>query len=181
MTEVDYWGYDTTGEKLGTIFIHLVVENFTEGVSIYENHAGCERGYFLTSKGEAVTVEKYKNRDLYKNGDKKQIIHIPDLVLADIKRLKIINIEGKKDTKMLQGIEQLNDFDAFEETYIRKHYPEYKEIIRTVVLYGGTGKAIVEIDVSFLLNIKGEMILNIKKSPEIFQEAIKNLIDYWKA
>lgn len=45
----DYWKYDTDGEKLGTIFIHLVVENFTEGYSIFENHAGSEKGYFITN------------------------------------------------------------------------------------------------------------------------------------
>lgn len=133
----DYWKYDLQGEKLGTIFIHLVVENFTNGFSIYENHAGCERGYFLTSKGEPKVVEKYKNRQLYKAGDKSQIIHIPDLVLADIDRLKIINVEGKKDIAMKQGIAELKNFGAFEEAYVRTYYPEYKEIIRTVVLYGG--------------------------------------------
>ena len=180
MAKVDYWKYDVTGEKLGTIFIHLVVENFTEGLSIYENHAGCERGYFITSKGEHIAVEKYKDRELYKEGDKNQIIHIPDLVLADVKRLKIINIEGKKNTKMQEGISQLNDFDAFEEFYIQTHYPEYRKIIRTVVLYGGEENSITEIDVSFLLNKKGEMILNIKNSPKLFQEAIKNLIAYWR-
>jgi hypothetical protein len=26
----NYWKYDTEGEKLGTIFIHLVVENFSD-------------------------------------------------------------------------------------------------------------------------------------------------------
>ena len=48
----EYWHYDTTGEKLGTIFIHTVVENFTEGYSIFDNHAGCEKSYFITSKQE---------------------------------------------------------------------------------------------------------------------------------
>jgi len=49
-----YWKYDTDGEKLGTIFIHLVVENFTQGYSIFENHAGCEKGYFITKTGEHI-------------------------------------------------------------------------------------------------------------------------------
>ena len=52
----DYWHYDLKGEKLGTIFIHLVIENFTNGISIYENHAGCERGYFITKNGESKSV-----------------------------------------------------------------------------------------------------------------------------
>ncbi|MFA6760879.1 MAG: hypothetical protein WCR69_07550 [Sulfuricurvum sp.] len=175
----DYWRYDTQGEKLGTIFVHLVVDNFTNGFSVYENHAGCERGYFLTSRGEPIVVEKYKNREAYKAGDKSQIIHIPDLVLADIDRLKIINIEGKKDTTMEQGIEELNNFHAFENTYIKTYYPEYKEIIRTVVIYGGVKEAVDRIEVSFLLNKQGKMVLGIK-APELFHEAIKNLLDYWR-
>jgi len=176
---ITYWRYDLKGEKLGTIFVHLVVENFTSGFSIYENHAGCERGYFMTSEGKPVVVKKYKNRVKYKAGDKSQIIHIPDLVLADIDRLKVINVEGKKDTTMEQGIKELGNFDAFEETYIKTYYPEYKEIIRTVVLYGGKKDTIERIEVSFLLNAKGQMILGIK-APELFKEAIKNLLDYWK-
>lgn len=175
----NYWRYDLKGEKLGTIFVHLVVENFTTGFSIYENHAGCERGYFLTSKGKPVVVEKYADREAYKAGDKSQIIHIPDLVLADIDRLKVINVEGKKDSTMEQGIRELDNFDAFEETYIKTYYPEYKEIIRTVVLYGGTKEEIDKIEVSFLLNSKGKMILNVK-APELFKEAIENLFAYWR-
>ena len=173
-----YWKYDIKGEKLGTIFVHLVIENFTSGVSIYENHAGCERGYFITSKGKPVVVEKYKDRERYKAGDKSQIIHIPDLVIADIDRLKIINVEGKKYSNMEQGIRELDNFDAFEETYIKTYYSKYKEIIRTVVLYGGKENSIERIEVSFLLNAEGRMILGIK-SPEIFKEAINNLLDYW--
>ncbi len=179
-TEHDvYWRYDMQGEKLGTIFVHLVVENFTKGFSIYENHAGCERGYFLTQEGKPIVVEKYIDRDVYKAGDKSKIIHIPDLVLADVDRLKVINVEGKKDSTMEQGIRELENFDAFEETYIKTYYPEYKEIIRTVVLYGGTKEKIDRIEVSFLLNSKGKMILNVKATV-LFQEAIKNLFDYWR-
>ena len=175
----EYWKYDFKGEKLGTIFIHLVVENFTSGISIYENHAGCERGYFITSEGKHIAVEKYKDKMKYKSGDKSQIIHIPDLVLADIDRLKIINVEGKKDIFVEQGINELNNFDTFEDSYIKKHYPQYKEIIRTVVLYGGKQNHIERIEVSFLLNSKGQMILGIK-APELFKEAIQNLLDYWR-
>jgi len=175
----EYWKYDLKGEKLGTIFVHLVVENFTSGISIYENHAGCERGYFMTSNNEAVVVKKYKNKVKYKAGDKSQIINIPDLVLADIDRFKIINVEGKKDSTMEQGIKELDNFDAFEEKYIRIYYPDYKEIVRTVVLYGGKKDFIDKVEISFLLNEKGQIILN-ASAPELFNNAIKNLFDYWR-
>ena len=174
-----YWRYDLRGEKLGTIFVHLVVENFTNGFSIYENHAGCERGYFMTKDGDAKVVKKYIDKVKYKAGDKEQIIHIPDSVLVDADRLKIINIEGKKYQNMEQGINELNNFDAFENFYIREYFPEYREIIRTVVLYGSSKEEIERIEVSFLLNLQGKMILSVN-APEIFVEAIKNLLDYWR-
>ena len=175
----DYWKYEQNGEKIGTIFVHLVVENFTKGFSIYENHAGCERGYFMTKDGEAKTVKKYIDHEKYKAGDKSQIVHIPDLVVADTERLEIINVEGKKYKNMDQGIHELNNFDAFEEYYIKEYYPEYKKIIRTVVLYGSFQDQIERIEVSFLLNTNGKMILSIN-SPKVFVEAITNLLDYWR-
>lgn len=178
-TKEEYWRYDLKGEKLGTIFVHLVVESFTRGFSIYENHAGCERGYFMTEQGEPIVVGKYFDKEKYKAGDKTQIIYIPDLVLVDIDRTEIINVEGKKNTTMEQGIQELNNFDGFENHYIRKYFPEYKTIIRTVVLYGGTKESIDRIEVSFLLNAKGKMVLSVQ-APELFQEAIRNLLAYWR-
>ncbi|WP_232528211.1 hypothetical protein [Prevotella intermedia] len=65
-TPQNYWRYDMEGEKLGTIFIHIVVENFTESYSIFENHAGCEKGYFQTSQGECIPLAKYADREAYK-------------------------------------------------------------------------------------------------------------------
>jgi hypothetical protein len=94
--ERKYWKYETESEKLGTIFVHIVVENFTIGDAIFENHAGCERGYFITKEGEPISLEKYSDRDAYKRGDKSKIISLPDLILIDFGRCEIINIEGKK-------------------------------------------------------------------------------------
>lgn len=174
----DYWKYDKDGEKLGTIFIHLVVEEFTQGYSIFENHAGCEKGYFFPLSGEPIPLEKYKDRVSYKAGDKKQIIEIPDLILLDKKEKEIINIEGEKYVHRNAGILQIKTFDFIEKIYIKKHYPKYK-IIRTVVLFGSEETSIVEIEVGFLLNKNGQLILSVK-APKLFQEAIKNLLDFWK-
>ena len=91
-----YWHYEIQGEKIATIFLHLVVEEFTRARAIYENHAGCERGYFITQDNKNLTVEKYENRDEYKNGNENARIFIPDLVLAYFDREQVINIEGKK-------------------------------------------------------------------------------------
>ncbi len=173
----NYWKYETEGEKLGTIFIHLVVENFTKGFSIFENHAGCEKGYFITSKGKHIPLEKYLDRKAYKAGNKNKIISIPDLILIDFDRSEVINIEGKKYQFRQNGINKLKSFNDIEKTYIKKYYPKYKSI-RTVILYGGTENKVVEIEVSFLLNKNGNLVLGIK-APVLFREAIKNLLDFW--
>ena len=131
----DYWHYDKKGEKLGTIFIHIVVENFTESYSVFENHAGCEKGYFRTSKDEYIPLAKYADREKYKAGDKDQIVFIPDLVLLDIKETEVITIAGKKYEFRRNGINELAGYDAFDKMYLKKYYPKFK-IVRTVVLYG---------------------------------------------
>ena len=172
-----YWKYETEGEKLGTVFIHLVVENFTNGKSIFENHAGSEKGYFITKEGKPIVLQKYENREAYKRGDKSKIVNIPDLILIDFGRSEIINVEGKKYEFRHKAIEELALFKPIEDLYIKKYYSEYK-IIRTVVLYGGTATKVIEIEVGFLLNKNGNLVLGIK-APELFREAIKNLIDFW--
>lgn len=174
----NYWGYDLTGEKLGTIFIHLVVENFTESYSIFENHAGCEKGYFKTSEGDHIALAKYADRDAYKAGDKEQIVFIPDLVLLDVEKSEAITIEGKKFQYKQDGIDELNNYDSFDRLYLNKYYPEYT-IVRTVVLYGGSETKVIEVEVGFLLNSEGRLVLGIK-APTLFTRAIRNLLDYWK-
>jgi len=175
----DYWYYERNSEKLGTIFIHIVVESFTSGISIYENHAGCERGYFIDRNGLHLTVSKtIPSEDYSSDDDEKQIIALPDLVLIDCERLEVINIEGKKSINVDLGIEELNNFDEIEKYYIRKYYPEYT-IIRTVVLYGGLDDHIEKMEVCLLLNEKGKMILGIKV-PELIKVGIKNLLDFWR-
>jgi hypothetical protein len=172
-----YWHYDHQGEKLGTIFIQTVVESFTESYAIFDNHAGCEKSYFLTSNGEHVPLAKYYDKEKYKAGDKDQIIFIPDLVLLDIKETEVITIEGKKYQYRQNGIDELAGYDAFDELYLNKYYPQFK-IIRTVVLYGSDEERIVEVEIGFLLNEHGKMVLGIK-APKLFTRAIKNLLDYW--
>jgi hypothetical protein len=174
----DYWRYEYSGEKLATIFIHLVVESFTRGESIFENHAGCEKGYFITSDGNNIPLAKYKDKDRYKLGDKSQKIEIPDLILLDLERNTIINIEGKKIENLNKGLKELELYDFIEKEYIKKHYDGYK-IVRTLVLYGGKEKEVHEIKVGFLLNKEGCLVLGIQ-APELFKEAIKNLLNYWK-
>ena len=177
MKDDEYWKYETESEKLGTIFVHIVVENFTNGDAIFENHAGCEKGYFITKEGKPIPLEKYTDREAYKKGDKSKIICIPDLILIDFGRCEIINIEGKKYEFRHKAIEELKNFEEIEKRYIKKYYPKYK-ILRTVVLYGGHEREVIEIEIGFLLNKDGDLVLGIKP-PELFKDAIKNLIDFW--
>lgn len=172
-----YWHYDLDGEKLGTIFVHVVVENFTKGYAIFENHAGCEKGYFITKEGDHIPLAKYSDRAAYKEGDKSKIISIPDLILLDFDRSEIINVEGKKYQFKEQGIEDLKAFGDIEDNYIKKYYPGFK-ITRTVVLYGSKENKIIEIEISFLLNENGQIILGVR-APALFKDAIKNLMDFW--
>ena len=173
----DYWHYETQGEKLGTIFIHICVENFTEGYSIFENHAGCEKGYFVTADNQHIALEKYSDRDAYKDGDKSAIVFIPDLVLLDVAETEVITIEGKKYCNKQKGIEELNNYDSFDKMYLKKYYPKYT-IVRTVVLYGSNHERICEVEVGFLLNEHGKLVLGIR-APKIFTRAINNLLGYW--
>lgn len=174
----DYWHYEKKGEKLGTIFIHLVVENFTNGYSIFENHAGCEKGYFQTSRGEHIPLQKYVDREAYKDGDKDQIVFIPDLVLLDVDEKEVITIEGKKYEFRYNGIEELNNYDAFDKLYLKPNYGDFK-IVRTVVLYGSNEEKIGELEVGFLLNERGKLVLGVR-APSLFKKAITNLLDFWK-
>lgn len=103
----EYQKYDRNGEKLGTILIHVVVENFTRGYSIFENHAGCEKGYFVTKEGDHIPLAKYQDREKYKSGYKDQIINIPDIILIDLDRNEVVNIEGEKYSFRQNGIKEL--------------------------------------------------------------------------
>jgi len=166
------------GEKMATIFLHLLIEYFSNGFCIYSNHAGTERGYFLTKSFKNLVIEKYKNRDAYKKGDKSQIINLPDLVICDNENKQIINIEGEQFKNVSVGIEQLKLFDAFEKSYIKPNYPGMP-IYRKVVLFGGDSKGLNNNQVSFILTKLGELCISIENSPYILKKSIQNLYDYY--
>lgn len=172
-----YWDYDYKWEKLWTIFIHIVTENFTKSNCLFENHAGCEKSYFLTKEWKHIPLQKYLDKEEYKNWDKSKRVAIPDLVLIDFEHSEILNLEGKKYEFRRKWIQELNEFDAIEELYLKPNYPGYK-ILRSVILYWSSEESIIEIEVSFLLNENWKMVLWIQ-SPKLFKQALKNLLDYW--
>ena len=171
-----YWKYDIQSEKIATIFLHLVVEEFTQGRSVFDNHAGCERGDFKKIQEQDVdyiVLEKYEDEEAYKAGNKSKRLHLPDLILFDDQRNEIINIEGKKFGNRKTGIKQLEKYDAIEREHIQQHY-SWCQIIRTVVIYGSQQTRIAEPEIGFLLNKCGDLILG-QEPPKIFVEVIEAL------
>ena len=151
-----------------------------ESVSFYANVAGIYAAFHKKWDPRAtktLTLRPIKLLNNHKAGDKNQIIHIPDLILLDFARCEVINIEGKKYQFRHNGIAELANYDYIEEHYIKKYYNPRK-IIRTVVLYGSTETQLIEIEIGFLLNQNGQLILGVQ-APELFKEAIKNLLDFW--
>lgn len=172
----EYWNYDLEWEKLWTIFLHIVTEYFTNSNSLFENHAGCEKSYFLTKEWNHIPLQKYIEQEKWAELYKVKVA-IPDLILIDFNNSEILNLEWKKYKFKENWIKELDDFDAIEDIYIKPNYPDYK-ILRSVVLYWSTETEILEIEVSFLLNKNWNIILWIQ-APKLFKEAIKNLLDYW--
>lgn len=128
---------------------------------VYENHAGCERGYFRTKKGGLVTLPK---KD--KNGVN---LYLPDVVLYDEKTNVILLVEGKMLSTMDRGIAEIEDYDSIEQEYI---CPEYKgaEIIRCVSIFGGNCKRIPHEKVLFYLADDGHILIN-EKAPQCIRDA----------
>lgn len=169
-----YWKYDKTGEKLGTIFVHLATEFFTNGVAIFENHAGCEKGYFIKNDGTCVPLPKYTDRDAYKNGDHSKIYFIPDLVLYDKERAEVINIEGKTFENRQKGIIELENYDPIENDFVKPSYNP-NSIKRTVVLYGGNKcDYILENGIGLALTEEGKVVLG-PNPPAIFKEILEKI------
>lgn len=174
----EYWKVEANKEKIGTIFTSILCEEFTDSVAIYENHGGCERGYFISEKNkeniEYLAVPKFSDREKYKAGDKSYIISIPDLVLYDRKRDIIINAEGKVFAKREEGYKEIGGFDSFEDKFIKKYYPG-SEISRTLILSGSKDEAIDNPITGLLLNQDGLIVLG-EKTPLLFKEAVANLL-----
>ena len=77
-----YWYYENSSEKLCTIFLRLLLENVSSVECIYEQHAGCERGYFKRSNGNFVALPKRDSNN--------QMLRIPDLIICDHNNREIL-------------------------------------------------------------------------------------------
>lgn len=160
-----YWHYEKNSEKMGTIFLHLLaISNNPHITSIYENHAGCERGYFY-SKTEPITLPK---KDC--SGEN---LYLPDLILKNDEKEEILLIEGKKSETLKKGLIEIQHFDSIENEFIYPSYHNYS-ITRWVVTYGkdiyqdGLNESVL-----FHLNTDGSYYIN-NNSPLWFKSLFKN-------
>lgn len=161
-----YWHYDKLSEKNGTIFVHLAAESESEYTAIYENHGGCERGYFHT-EDKVITIPKRTNDDIE--------IAIPDLILKNNNEKEILLIEGKKSENVQLGIQELEPYYIIENKIILKEYVDYK-IDRWVVLYGDIVPDIFQKEyVLFQLFSNGKVWIN-SKAPRDFKNMINKFI-----
>ena len=145
-----YWYYEKESEKVASILLHLTCE-YSGIHGIYENHAGCERGYFRTAIGRLVPLPK-------KDKDKKNLL-LPDVVLRDDMIREIYNIEGKKLETLKEGIAEIETYHAIENEYIRSEYAGYS-IQRWISIFGGNLKSIPHEKVLIYLNDIGEIYIN---------------------
>ena len=142
----NYWYYENTGEKVASILLHLIC-NYLNFKSIYENHAGSERGYFYTSnRTEIVVNKKY-------NGEN---INLPDYVFSDEETKTIFICEGEMFSNYKKGIEQLEGFDLFINLYIKKYFPKYK-IIKSIILSDAISNKCFDKTI-FQLNTNGKIV-----------------------
>lgn len=160
----NYWHYEMKSEKVASILLHILAENYNER-GIYENHAGCERGYFKTLDNKLITLPK---KDTHGEN-----LYIPDLVLHDPKAKTIILIEGKKLSTLQNGVEEIEDYDSIENEYIKPNYPDCS-ICRYLCIFGGLEDTLPHDKVLFYLRDDGKIIVN-ADAPQCLKEIFKKV------
>ena len=146
--------------KIASILLHL--QAVYHGMfCVYENHAGCERGYFRTKEGQPIALPK-KDR----NGKN---LYLPDVVLYDENSNCVLVVEGKKLSNLQQGIEEIENFDSIEQEFIRPEYQRAK-IIRCISIFGGDFTQIPHEKVLLYLADSGRILIN-REAPRFVKEA----------
>ena len=154
-----YWHYEKRSEKMADILLHM--QAIYHGMyCVYENHAGCERGYFRTKDGRLITLPK---KD--KHGKN---LFLPDVVLYDRVGNNVLLIEGKMLSTLSLGLQEIKNFDSIEQEYIQPEY-ENAKISRYLSIFGGDCTSIPHEKVIFYLSDNGRIIVN-ENAPECFKE-----------
>ena len=175
-----YWHYEKSSEKVASILFHILCEN--AGLQeVYQNHAGCERGYFKSKNGELYTIPKYCGEDstgkVIALDNKKtparniRDLLIPDVIIQDESNKIIYLIEGKKYTTLNKGLKEIEDYNDIEDTFIKKHYADY-DIRRYLTIFGGNLNYLPHDKVLLYLNDSGKIIMNSKAEPNLSRKIL---------
>lgn len=132
-TGENYFGFiEDTNEKVASIALENIFENLDDWEIIFDNHAGCSKGYFYTGN-EHIAVPKQTP----KIGEKKPVdLGLPDLVVINYKLKKILIIEGESKNNIEKGYEQIKQ-QKFKDfcSWVSRSYRGY-EIECHLCVYG---------------------------------------------
>lgn len=159
-TQKSYWHYEKSSEKMADILLHM--QALYAGMrGIYENHAGCERGYFYSRDGKPITLPKKDSRG--------ENLYLPDVVLFDEETNYVILVEGKMLKTIQLGIEEIEYYDSIENEYIYPYFGDV-QIMRCVSIFGGDNTHITNPKVLFYLAENGRIIIN-SNAPQCIKNA----------
>lgn len=155
-----YWHYEKSSEKVTSILLHVLAEN--SGIEeVYQNHAGCERGYFYTKEKMPIALPK-------KDSGQKENLYIPDLILFEKKTNTVLLIEAKKLSTLKEGLIELEHYGSIENEYIKKYYPDSLDL-RYLTLFGGNSISLPNSKVLVYMDYNGNIIVN-NDAPDFIKE-----------
>lgn len=163
-----YWHYEKSSEKMASILFHVSCE-YIGLLEVYQNHAGCERGYFKPASGELITIPKYCGENASgvtiplenKNTpcSNKRNLLIPDVIMRDESKKIIYLIEGKKLSTINEGLAEIKLYDDIESLYVKKYFPGYT-IKRYLTIFGGSHTTLIDNKILLYLSDDGTVIIN---------------------
>lgn len=145
-----YWHYEQSSEKVASILLHILSEN-NGMIEVYQNHAGCERGYFFTKERDPIALHK-------KASDGTNLL-LPDVVMYDIDENMVLLVEGKRLSTLQDGVREIQGYYAIENEWIEKYYPG-STIYDCISIFGGTEKDVPHPDVLLYVSEKGDIRIN---------------------
>lgn len=161
-----YWKYEKNSEKVASILLHIVAE-YCNMREVYQNHAGCERGYFKAKNGKLIALPKKDSSGVFN-------LYLPDLVLSDTSGTLILLIEGKQLKTLSAGLNEIKHYDSIENEYINPHYPNAK-IERWLSIFGGNKVEMPHEKVLLYLTDRGKVYIN-DAAPDCVKQAFSKFL-----
>lgn len=150
-----YWHDENESEKIASIYLQILSDKY--GLkTVYQNHAGCERSYFISKNNEAITVPKKIE------GIK---ISIPDLVILCPNENNFYYytlIEGKKLSTLYNGLNEVDEYSIFENLFLKDKnlgFPDFP-IYRALTIFGGELDELPDDRVLLYINKYGKIFTN---------------------